>query len=132
MSGAKIDYIMSTFAVHRLSGIATPANAMYSASELEYQLKASGAKALITCAPLLETALKAAKSVGISEDKVFLMDGAWEQPKQKLPFKTLDELIKEGESLPAVEPLKWSTGQGARQAAYLCFSSGTSGLPVNI
>ncbi|KAK6189628.1 GAL4 enhancer protein [Pestalotiopsis sp. IQ-011] len=124
-----IDYIMSTFAVHRLSGIATPANAMYSASELEYQLKASSAKALITCAPLLETALKAAKSVGISEDKVFLMDGAWEQPKQKLPFKTLDELIKEGESLPAVEPLKWSTGQGARQAAYLCFSSGTSGLP---
>ncbi|KAM0816669.1 hypothetical protein AB5N19_02471 [Seiridium cardinale] len=124
-----IDYIMSTLAVHRLSGIATPANAMYSASELEYQLKASGAKALFTCVPLLETALKAAKSVGISEDKVFIMEGAWEQPKQRLPYKTLDELIEEGRSLPEMEPLHWSKGQGARQVAYLCFSSGTSGLP---
>lgn len=105
---------------------------MYNASELEYQLKASGAKALFTCAPLLETALKAAKSVGISEEKIFLMEGAWESPKQKLPFKTLDELIEEGKSLPEVEPLHWSEGQGARQVAYLCFSSGTSGLPVSL
>ncbi|KAI1864753.1 hypothetical protein JX265_008477 [Neoarthrinium moseri] len=122
-----IDYIMATFAVHRLSGIATPANAMYSSSELEYQLKASGAKALITCAPLLDTALKAAKAVGIPEDKVFLNEGAWES--QKLPFKTLNELIEEGQALPELEPLHWSKGQGARQVAYLCFSSGTSGLP---
>lgn len=122
---------MSTFAVHQLGGIATPANAQYNASELEYQLKASGAKALLTCAPLLETALKAAKSLGIPEDKIFLMEGAWEKPNQKVPFQTLDELIEEGKSLPELEPLHWSEGQGARQAAYLCFSSGTSGLPVS-
>lgn len=128
---SKIDYIMSTFAVHRLSGIASPANAMYSASELEFQLKTSGAKALITCAPLLETALQAAKAVGIAEDKVFLMEGAWDAPKQKLPFKTLDELIEEGKTLPEIQPLVWAKGQGARQVAYLCFSSGTSGLPVS-
>lgn len=120
---------MSSFAVHRLSGIATPANAMYSASELEYQLKASGAKALITCVPLLETALKAARSAGIPDDRVFITEGAWE-PK-KVPFKTLDELIKEGRSLPELEPLDWVKGQGSRQVAYLCFSSGTSGLPVS-
>lgn len=36
------------YAVHRLSGIASPANAAYSASELEFQLKNSGAKALFT------------------------------------------------------------------------------------
>jgi len=36
------------YAVHRLNGIATPANAAYSASELEFQLKSSGAKALFT------------------------------------------------------------------------------------
>jgi acyl-CoA synthetase (AMP-forming)/AMP-acid ligase II len=123
---------MSTMAVHRLSGIATPANAMYSASELEYQLKAAGAKALFTCVPLLDTALKAAKAVGIPEDKVFLMNGAWEQLKENSPFRSLDDLIVEGKSLPEVEPLHWSKGQGARQAAYLCFSSGTSGLPVSI
>lgn len=128
----KIDYIMSTFAIHRLSGIATPANAMYSASELEHQLKSSGAKALITCAPLLATALKAAKGAGIPEDKIYLMEGAWDLGNGKLPFKTLDELITEGKSVPEIEPLVWSAGQGARQVAYLCYSSGTSGLPVSL
>jgi ribosome assembly protein SQT1 len=36
------------YAVHRLSGIASPANAAYSAAELEFQLKDSGAKAVFT------------------------------------------------------------------------------------
>ena len=36
------------YATHRLSGIASPANAAYSAVELEFQLKNSGAKALFT------------------------------------------------------------------------------------
>ncbi|KAI1379725.1 acetyl-CoA synthetase-like protein [Hypoxylon crocopeplum] len=122
-----IDYMMSTFAVHRLSGIVTPANAMYSAAELGHQLKSSGAKALITCIPLLDTALKAARSCNIPDDKVFIM----QLPGQfdSVPFKTLDDLIDEGQSLPEVEPLVWSKGQGARQVAYLCYSSGTSGLP---
>jgi acyl-CoA synthetase (AMP-forming)/AMP-acid ligase II len=120
---------MSNFAIHRVSGIATPANAMYSPSELEFQLRTSNAKALITCVPLLETALKAAKAVGIPEDKIFLMEGGWDTGKT--PFKTLDQLIAEGRSLPELLPLAWTPGQGARQVAYLCFSSGTSGLPVS-
>lgn len=36
------------YAVHRLSGVASPANAAYSAAELEFQLKNSGVKALFT------------------------------------------------------------------------------------
>jgi hypothetical protein len=36
------------YATHRLSGVASPANAAYSAAELEFQLKNSGAKALFT------------------------------------------------------------------------------------
>ncbi|KAI2627219.1 hypothetical protein GGS21DRAFT_540714 [Xylaria nigripes] len=122
-----VDYLMSTYAVHRFSGIVTPANAAYSAAEFEYQLKMSGAKAIITCTPLLETALQAARASNISDEKVFLMDvpGFSRDPR----FKTLDELITEGRSIAELEPLRWSKGQGARQVAYLCFSSGTSGLP---
>lgn len=48
------------------------------------------------------------------------------------PFPTVDDLIEEGKSLPALEPLKWVKGQGARQVAFLCYSSGTSGMPVSI
>jgi len=121
---------MSTFAVHRLSGIVTPANAMYSAAELEHQLRSSGSKALFTCTPLLETALKAAKANNIPEDKVFLLDLPGHPRDSR--FRTIDDLIAEGRSLPELEPLRWTKGQGARQVAYLCYSSGTSGLPVSL
>jgi acyl-CoA synthetase (AMP-forming)/AMP-acid ligase II len=120
---------MSTFAVHRLSGIVTPANAMYSAAELGHQLKSSGSKALFTCAPLLETALKAARASDIPDDRVFVLDMPGQQHDRK--FRTIDDLIAEGRSLPELEPLRWTKGQGARQVAYLCYSSGTSGLPVS-
>ncbi|KAJ2990375.1 hypothetical protein NUW58_g2983 [Xylaria curta] len=122
-----IDYLMSTFAVHRLSGIVTPANAMYSAAELEHQLKSSGSKALFTCPSLLDIALKAARASNIPDDKIFLLDVPGQSGDPR--FKTIDDLIAEGRSLPELEPLKWTKGQGARQAAYLCYSSGTSGLP---
>ncbi|KAL2149836.1 hypothetical protein VTH82DRAFT_7512 [Thermothelomyces myriococcoides] len=122
-----IDYLSVLHAVHRLSGIATPANVAYSASELEHQLRSSGAKALFTCAPVLETALQAAKAVGIPEDKIFIMEMANQTTKP--PFKTVDDLVELGRSLPDLEPLRWVKGQGARQVAFLCYSSGTSGLP---
>lgn len=44
----QIDSMTLAYAIHRLSGIATPANAAYSASELEFQLKSSGATLLFT------------------------------------------------------------------------------------
>ncbi|KAI5867636.1 acetyl-CoA synthetase-like protein [Durotheca rogersii] len=122
-----IDYIMSTYGVHRLNGIVTPANSMYSAAELEHQLRSSGAKVLFTCAELLDTALKATRACGIPDDRVFLL--RLPEASESAPFKTIDDLITEGRALPEIEPLAWSKGQGGRQVAYLCYSSGTSGLP---
>ena len=46
-------------------------------------------------------------------------------------FKTVDQLIQEGNNLPQLEELRWEKGQGAKQTAFLCYSSGTSGLPVS-
>jgi long-subunit acyl-CoA synthetase (AMP-forming) len=119
------------YAVHRLSGIVTPANAVYSATELEFQLKSAGAKALFTCIPLLETALQACKAVGIPNNRVYILDLPKELTGGKtVPFKTVDQLIEQGRKLKELEPLKWTKGQGGRQTAFLCYSSGTSGLPV--
>ncbi|CAD6501762.1 BgTH12-02011 [Blumeria graminis f. sp. triticale] len=128
-----LDFMILAYAVHRLSGIAAPASAASSHSELEYQLKSSGAKALFTCIPLLETALKAARGAGIPQSRVYIL----ELPKQfsgtrKVPFRTVWDLIAEGSSLPPLEALSWQKGQGARQVAYICFSSGTSGLPKGV
>lgn len=121
------------YAVHKLDGIVTPANAAYSAVELTYQLKDSGATALFTCLPLLQTAIEAASAAGIPKERIYILEmpEAFTGSKKQVPFKTVDDFIAKGRKLPAVEPLKWEKGQGARQTAFLCYSSGTSGLPVS-
>ncbi|MCJ1258805.1 hypothetical protein MMC24_006638 [Lignoscripta atroalba] len=130
-----VDTLTLAWATHRLSGISSPANAAYSAAELEHQLKSSASKALFTCLPLLPVALEAASKSGIPKDRIYIISlpkevtGGQEAPKE---FKTVDHLIKEGESLPRLEPLRWTKGQGARQTAFLCYSSGTSGLPKGV
>lgn len=82
--------------------------------------------------PLLQTSLEAAKAAGIPNSRVYIL----EMPKafsgdKRLPFKTVSQFIEEGAKLPRIEALNWKKGQGANQTAYLCYSSGTSGLPVS-
>lgn len=124
----QIDTFTISQAARRLSGIITPASAAYSASELTHRLRSSGAKALLTCTARLETALQAAKDSGIPQDRIFILSIPGDR---KVPFATLNDLVREGVSLPVLEPLVWEKWQGARQVAYLCYSSGTSGLPVS-
>jgi hypothetical protein len=45
---SQVDTMTLSYAVHRLSGVASPANAAYSAAELTFQLKNAGVKALFT------------------------------------------------------------------------------------
>lgn len=80
--------------------------------------------------PLLKTALQAAKAVGFPSSRIFLLEIAGSPVNEVPGLATIDELISEGRGLPPLEPLKWVKGQGARQPAFLCYSSGTSGLPV--
>lgn len=109
----------------------TPASAAYSPAELEHQLRTSAAKALFTCASLLDNALKAARAAAIPDDRVFLLPLPGDDAHRRLPYASVDDLVDEGRALPALAPLNWPKGQGARQTAYLCYSSGTSGLPVS-
>lgn len=120
-----------SWSIHRINGVSSPANAAYNADELRHQLTNSGAKVLFTVMPLLETALAAAAKSNIPRNRIYICEMPNDPPIPK-EFKTLTQLVKEGESLPALEPIKWSKGQGARQTAFLCYSSGTSGLPVSV
>ncbi|CBY02352.1 similar to phenylacetyl-CoA ligase [Plenodomus lingam JN3] len=128
-----LDTLPLAWATHRLGGLQTPANAAYSAAELEYQLKNSGAKALFTCVPLLQTAREAAKNSGIPENRIYILEVP-EQLGGKIPsgMKTVDDFIRQGEKLDRLEPLNWQQGDGAKRAAFLCYSSGTSGLPKGV
>ncbi|KAF5545578.1 phenylacetyl ligase [Fusarium napiforme] len=125
-----IDYVPLTHALHRLNAIASPANAAYSVSELTHQLRATGAKALFTCVPLLPVALEAAAASNISKDHIFILDMPDETNNST--FVALSTLIDEGRHLPPLPPLRWVKEQGKRQVAYICFSSGTSGLPKGV
>ncbi|KAM0543291.1 hypothetical protein ACHAPJ_012375 [Fusarium lateritium] len=123
-----VDYVPATHAVHRLSGIAAAASAEYSAADLTYQLRQSGSKIIFTCAPLLPKALEAAASVEIPQSRIFLLPLPGHDSKG-FGHATVDDLIADGKDCPPLDPVVWPAGQGARQVAYLCYSSGTSGLP---
>ncbi|KAF5664717.1 putative phenylacetyl ligase [Fusarium heterosporum] len=122
-----IDYVPLTHSIHRLNGIASLSSAALSAPELEHQLRASGAKAIFTCVPLLETSLKAADAVGMPRNNVFILPVPGSTPTNE--FRTIEDLIELGKTRSATQSLNWTRGQGARQTAYLLYSSGTSGLP---
>ncbi|KAK2813974.1 hypothetical protein FQN50_000378 [Emmonsiellopsis sp. PD_5] len=130
-----IDHMPLGWAVHRLSGIVCLINAASTADELTYQLQASKSSVLFTSGPVLETALEAAAKCGIPRSRVFLLDipqDLLSGSKSPTEFTSVDQIINRGSGLGNLEPLKWEKGQGAKQCAYLCFSSGTSGLPKGV
>ncbi|KAL4958313.1 hypothetical protein BDW69DRAFT_190970 [Aspergillus filifer] len=127
-----IDTISLAWATHELGGIVSPANAAYSAPELKHQLLDSKAKALFTCVPLLPTALEAASAAGLPKERIYIIDALPGGEKAPAQYKTLSQLVETGKPLPKLEKVNWRAGEAARRTAFLCYSSGTSGLPKGV
>lgn len=129
----QIDYMTLAWAVHRIGGILTCVNAAYSPSELEYQMNNSGAKAIFTCLPLLQTCKDGVKSSKLSNDRIYILPLAEKVTPgmSNSGHKTIEDLIKAGSNLAPIKPAdeSWSKGDGKKRCAFLCYSSGTSGLP---
>ena len=101
----------------RAGATATTINALYTAGEIEKQLRDSAAVMLVTVSPLLPQAAAAAKAAGI--DRVIVMDGAE-------GYESLRDLLMENAPAPAV------SFDPATHIAVLPYSSGTTGIPQGV
>lgn len=73
--------------------ILSAVNPAFSAEELQYQLESANAKFLFVHPTVLQTGLAAARTVGLPNDRIVLIDPT---PNTEQPFVTLDEVIQEG------------------------------------
>ena len=111
------EYAVVFYAVSWLGGINTTINPTYTAEELAFQLKDSGARFLVTIPPMYDKASEAAEEAGIEEVIVFGEAG------NATPFSALlgTEMIDDQVQCAPEEDL-----------VVLPYSSGTTGLPKGV
>lgn len=110
-----IDYPVVNFGLQWAGGVASPINPTYPADDVAGQLLDSGAKAIVTVLPFLQTALQAARTAKIPLDRVWLMGG-----ERHEKFTHWTDITARG---AWIKPKKTAIPDPTNDLAYLVYSS---------
>ncbi|KFY09376.1 hypothetical protein V491_08207 [Pseudogymnoascus sp. VKM F-3775] len=123
-----IDIPIITWGTHWAGGVVSPANPNYTASELAFQLRDCGAKAIATQREHLKNARAAAEIVGIGQDLIILIGERNDSNSVIRHFTDICELgVSQGSYRQRTIP-----ENPEADLAFLVYSSGTTGHPKGV
>jgi 4-coumarate--CoA ligase len=126
-SNNSIWYSVIALAAVRIGAVACGISPEYTIDELTYALRLTKARFLFTTGDMAGRSCEAASSSGLTRENVALMSGV------KDGLTSVEKLVHEGEKLAAtalVQQFQIIEGKSNHEVcAYLCLSSGTTGLP---
>ncbi|KAH7908902.1 phenylacetyl-CoA ligase, partial [Hygrophoropsis aurantiaca] len=125
VSPNNVDFGACVWACHKIGCTVAPSNAGSTVDELTHQFRLTGAQVIITHPNAFSSVLRAARAVGIPDGRIVVLGNREVISDDLAGFLTIQDLVDI--NITAGDPSDNISAEC--QIAFLCFSSGTTGLP---